>query len=267
MKGLQHVVITDLNIGQRCEWPSKLIVQTRDTIRHLHRGVVSTIAQNYAVHNRPAEYELPASFREIAEPELTANERDMMRMFSLETLGLYGLNFVNVVEGAIGLQIDFDSMTSLRLESCSGLNEAFTILTGYDASQNAALNALQLKSFFVRHEGVDQAFAQHLTAFLTSFTGLRHLCLLLEGHHQAMSKAPVLNKHGKTLQTLVWDERRRPRKDTNEDTSLILTGNNLSLISQECPDLKALGLPIRWKKSPASLRAVKNIYAISYPLC
>ena len=61
-----------------------------------------------------------------------------------------------------------------------------------------------------------------------------------------MSKAPVLEKHGKSLQTLVWDDRRRPRKDTNEDTSLFLRGNNLNLIAQKCPNLRALGLSMRW---------------------
>lgn len=241
------MAITDLNIGQRCEWPSKLIVQNRDTIRHLHLGVVSTVAQNYAIHSRPGQYELPALFREMAKEELIAFERDMMRMFSLETLGLYGLNFADVVEGALGFQIDFDSMTSLRLESCSGLNEAFTILMGHDASQIATLSTLQLTSFFLRHESVDQTFTQHLTTFLTSFTGLNHLGLLLEGHTQAMSRAPILEKHGKTLHTLVWDERRGPRKETNTVTSLHLKDNNLNLISKKCPNLQTLGLSMRWR--------------------
>lgn len=254
------MVITDLNIGQRCEWPSKLIVQNRNTVRHLHLGVMSTVAQDYATHNRPGQRELPASFREMAREELTAFERDMMLMFSLETLGLYGLNFVNVVEGALGLQIAFDNMTSLRLESCSGLNEAFTILMGHDASQNTTLSAFQLRSFFVRHEGVNQTFTQQLTAFLTSFMGLKHLVLLLEGHIQAMSKAPILKKHGKTLRTLVWDERRRPRKDTIEDTAVFTRGNNnLNLIAYECPNLKALGLSVRWgmRRSTRVLPRVK----------
>ena len=263
MKGLQHVVITDLNIGQRCEWPSKLIVQNCDTIRHLHLGVTSTVVQNYAIHSRPGEYELPASFGEMAKEELAAFEQDMMRLLSPETLGLYGLNFVNVVEGALGLQIDFGSMTSLRLESCSGLNEAFRILMGHDASQNATLSALQLNSFLVRQEGVDQAFAQHLTAFLTSFTGLNHLGLLLEGHTHSMRKAPILEKHGKTLRTLIWDERRRPRKDTSEVTSLSTRdNNNLNLIAYKCPNLKALGLSVGWE----SLRYATFLPMVKIPM-
>ena len=246
VKGLQHLAINDLNIEQRCEWPGRLIAQNRDSLRHLYLGVISTVARYYASRSGPTQHKLPASLAEIAKDTLYANEQQMMWTLSLETLGLYGLNFKNIVGGALGLQIDFDSMTTLRLESCSGLIEAFALLVGNDVHQNATRSGLKLTSFFVRHENRGQVFAQYLEAFLTSFTGLKHLGLLLEGKSQAMSKAPILEMHGKTLQTLIWDERRGPRKDTKTDTSSILRGNNLEIISLKCPNLTALGVSLLW---------------------
>ena len=240
------MVIRDLNIEQRCEWPARLIAQNRDSLRHLYLGIISVVAQYYTIHPGPSEFRLPTSLEEMAKDTLPANERQIMWTLSLETLGLYGLNFDDVVIGALGFKIDFGSMTNLRLESCSGLNEAFALLMGNDVPQNATLSWLKLTSFFVRHEDPGQAFAQYLAAFLTSFTGLKHLGLLLEGKSQAMSKAPILEMHGKTLQTLIWDERERPRKDTKTDTSSVSRGDNLELISRKCPNLTALGLSVLW---------------------
>ncbi len=271
VEGLQHLAITDLNIEQRCEWPSKLIAQNRNTLRYLHLGVISKVARDYADNLVPrvTPRGLPATFAEMAKealPAPPASEREMVPFLSLETLGLYGLNFENAVRGALGLEIEFHCMTSLRLESCSGLSEAFAVLLGNDASQNGTLSGLELTTFFVRHEDKSQAFAQHLEAFLTSFTGLKHLGLLLEGQSQAMSKAPILEMHGKTLQTLVWDERIGPRNDARRDTTLALGGeHNLNLVSLKCPNLTALGLPIRWGTSQASTNCLMVSTAIPHP--
>lgn len=254
INGLQNLSIRDLNIEQKCEWPSRLIIQNRETLRYLHLGVLSTVAQEYAMNPRPSQHTLPSSFAEVAKKALPASEREAMPKMFLNTLGLYGLNLENIVGGATGLEVDFNSMTSLRLESCSGLIVAFDLLLQNDGSQTATLSALKLTSFFVRHENGGQKFAQQLTAFLTSFTGLKHLGLLLQGQCQAMSKAPILEMHGKTLQTLVWDERKGSRHDTTGDPSLFGKDNNLKLISLKCPNLTALGLPVGWYPSRSTAK-------------
>lgn len=244
INGLQCLFIKDLNIEQSCEWPCKLIVQNRETLQHLRLGVLTTVAQDYAIHPRPGQHTLPGSFSEMAKEALPASEREAMPKLSLKTLGLYGLNLENIVGGAIGLEIDFNSLTTLRLGSCSGLNQAFARLMGDNGSQNAS--SLKLMTFVVRYENGDQAFAQHLTAFLTSFAGLRHLVVLLDGQSQTMRKEPILEMHGKTLQSLVWEERTRPRKDAKKETSLSLKNSTLGLISMKCRSLRVLGLAMRW---------------------
>ena len=248
--GLRFLMITDLDIERRCEWTSRLMAQNRNTLQLLQLGILSTIAKEYAINGRLNQHEFPNSFADMAKEILPASEQEMMRMMSVKALGLYGLNFDHFVRGTVGLKIDFENMTRLRLESCSGLTEAFIVLRGNNDSQNATWSALKLTTFMLRHEAGGQVFAQHLTAFLTSFTGLIHLVLLLEGQNHAMSKAPILEIHGKTLKTLVWDERRRPRKDTETDTSSKhLKNNDLGFISLKCPNLTALGLATGWEFS------------------
>ncbi len=249
--GLQRLAITDLNTEQSCEWPSKLIAHNRSTLRHLCLGIKNTIAREYATYSPPNRGGFPGSFAEAVKGVLPANEQVLMPMLSLETLVLYGLNLEEVATGALGLMIDFNCITVLKLDSCHGLEDAFPLLMGNDF-QSASQSVLRLTSFFVRHKDSSQNFAQHLATFLTSFTGLRKLVLLLEGQNQAMSKAPILEKHGKTLQKLVWDERRGPRNDTKTDTFLHLKDNNLLLISVKCPNMMALGLPMRWDCLQAS---------------
>ena len=260
--GLQILKIRDLNIEQRCEWLSELIIQSRETLWYLHLGVLSKVAQDYAVDPRPGQHTLPGSFADMAKEALPASEGEAMPKMSLKILGLSGLNLEDIVGGAIGLEIDFNILTALTLESCSGLNQAFARLIGDNGSRNAS--SLKLTNFSVRQEDGDHEFAQHLTDFLTSFAGLIHLCVLLDGQSQAMRKEPILEMHGKTLQSLVWEERRRPRKDTKIDTSFI-SYTTLDVISRKCQSLRALGLPVRWEAIAKSTTTHPRVKKITRP--
>ncbi len=244
--GLQQLAITNLNIKESCEWPSKIIAHNCHTLQNLHLGIMNTIARDYPKYSPSNQRRLPVSFSEAAKGAIPANEQKMMPTLSLKELGLYGLSLEAIARGALGIEIDFNSMTALKLDSCHGLEEAFPLLMGETSSQSASQSVLNLTSFFVRHKDRSQNFTHRLANFLTSFTGLKHLVLLLEGRSRAMSKAPILEMHGKTLQTLVWDERRGPRNDTKTDTSLSMKDNNLPLISFQCPNMVALGLSMPW---------------------
>ena len=242
VEGLRYLTIADLNIDQKCEWPSRLIMHNRKTLKHLSLGLLSTIAR-CRIQER-LNHKLPTSFAETTEGTSPSSEPATGILF-LESLALNGLNLENIVGGVLNSQIDFKFLTALRVESCSELDNAFTALVGND---NSTLTALNLTSFFLRHEERHPAFAQNLTLFLTSFTGLKHLSLLIEGQSQAMSKGPILEMHGKTLRTLVWDERSGPRKGTKTDTALFPI-SGLDDISQKCPKLIALGLCVQWGPS------------------
>ena len=241
VEGLLYLTIADLNIDQNCEWPSKLIMHNRSTLKYLKLGISSTIIR-CPIQDR-LKHKLPTSFAETTKGALPPSE-PAMKMLALESLALSGLNLEDIVGGGVlNSQIDFKLLTVFRVESCSRLNEALAAIVG---NGNSTLSALKLTSFFLRHEEGDPAFAQNLTLFLTSFTGLKHLSLLIEGQSRAMRKGPILDVHGKTLRTLVWDERIGPRKSTKTDTALFLKDNGLGLISLRCPKLYALGLGVQW---------------------
>ena len=263
VEGLRRLILTDVNVEKRCEWPYQLIVRNRNSLRELHLGAMAYGAYHYAVSCRSARQGLTFT-RKKGKEAVFGSQGQMVRLPSLESLGLCGLDVGTVVAGALGLEIDFAGLTALRLESCSGLNGVLADIVGRDTQR---ATPLRLTSFVLRHERANEAFTQHLTAFLTSFAGLRHLVLLVEGHPRAMCKAPILETHGKTLQTLVWDERKGPRLDTRSDTALVPNDNSLHGISQHCPNLTALGLSIKWGRFPRSttIHPLVSIYASEYP--
>ena len=229
-------------------------MHNRKTLRHLHLGIWNAIAR--CSIQSGSNHGLPTSFAEKAKRALSPSDSEIATL-SLESLDLHNQDLGQLVGGVLGFKIDIKILTALRVESCSGLNEAFTILIGND---NSTLSPLKLTSFFLRHEGGNLAFAQNLTLFLTAFTGLKHLTLLIDGQRHAMGKASILKMHGETLLTLVWDERSRPRQGekTSKDTA-VFAGGDIELISQKCPNLTALGICIPWESHKS------NRSTVAYP--
>lgn len=84
--GLQQLVLTDLNVEQECEWPFRLIVRNRDSLRDLYLGVVGYCAHHYAMSDRPSQPG-PQSPTAKAIAVIFGSELQMVRMSSLETLG------------------------------------------------------------------------------------------------------------------------------------------------------------------------------------
>ena len=253
MGGLQYLAITDLNLDKRNEWPARLIAQHRNTLLHLRLGTMNSVARAYAEniltrYDPSRWYMLPTSFRPAKMKGSRAVGPETKPVLSLRTLSLYGLSAEKVLRGAFGFEIDFKSLTSLRLASCCTVESAFALLMGKNGSPNASSSAIKLSSFFIRHEGRGHSLARHVKAFLLSFTGLKHLTLLLEWGEsgRAMNKAPILDMHGKSLQTLVWDERTGPRKALGASSS-VCSSNNLRLVLDKCPNLTTLGLPVNWE--------------------
>lgn len=66
----------------------------------------------------------------------------------------------------MALDIDFNNITQLRLESCPGLGQAFPLLMDQAGSSLGAL-----KDLFLRVEDPDAIFYGSLESFLTSVRG------------------------------------------------------------------------------------------------
>ena len=228
-----------------CCWEATMILKNAATLNHLRLGFVSRIAHDFALKRRPQYDQMSDLFSETMDDFLSdVNPRRVP--LSLESLHLCGLNLGLVLQGKMALDIDFAKLTQLRLESCPELSSAFSILMDPARSSNFALGAL--KDLFIRLEDPDAHISNSLESFLTSIHGLIHLRVLIDNALADQDLEPILEVHGKTLRTLVWDERSGRRTRLDASTSLLSTDlQRLQVVSQKCPSLTVLGIALDWE--------------------
>jgi hypothetical protein len=176
----------------------------------------------------------------------------------------------------------------LTLESCSCTAELLEVLTNTFCStpmtSTQASNVPQLKHFLLRHEAPSPQLKTALTHFLSSFSSLETLSLLLENATLLDRPATLIADHGKTLRTLVLECRIQPRENLGLDTSRPFgTGAFNQSLWQEsiedtcrlCPDLEELGTGFPWndeivrlrKTSLPTLKKLKTIHIRNFPEC
>lgn len=80
-----------------------------------------------------------------------------------------------IISGEMAIDIEFNKITQLRLESCPGLGQAFCLLMGQAGSSLGTLEDL-----FIRVEDPDAIFFGSLESFLTSIRGLINLRVLID---------------------------------------------------------------------------------------
>ncbi|KAI4194006.1 MAG: hypothetical protein LQ348_002729 [Seirophora lacunosa] len=163
---------------------------------------------------------------------------------------LKGLDFSEIINPH-SVFLDLPSLTSLKLESCVGLDRAFEVLAaGKNSEGRLSPSELRLRSFHIRQESSSQDFIAHLLDFLSAITGLTHLSVLLEGSAPSPSQrfTSVLVAHGKSLRSLVWDERLVRRTWYIPPQEDIPTPHiQLETIAEHCPYLVELGILVDWR--------------------
>lgn len=194
-------------------WAANVIAKNAETLHHLSLGFTTLIAREFA-HGRPLRSTRRSALLALALKRTSKPDLEPLIHLSLKSLSLDCLDLEKVIRGEMTLEIDFRNITELRLESCSGLSQAFSIFMGQADSSKLALRALQ--DLFVRVEDPDPYFSTSLERFLTSVRGLTHLQVLIEKLEEPQGLEPnlesIVKVHGKTLSTLVWDERGGPEK-------------------------------------------------------
>lgn len=245
-QGLEALGIRSLNPDKKIGWPCRLILQNRDTLRHLGLGVEAYIAKDYTIGRRLRQKEasdwISKVIKELSEMSDTTSVVDM----PLRSLMLCGLDFDGIISGKFGITINFVNLTVLRLESCSHLHEALDMFINHRGDTESSLRIKRLSSFMLRHEGATEVFCGQLTKFLVSFKGLQSLEVLLEGSHEPLKTSKILKAHGRTLRTLLWDERSTRRTWSGMSTSVSNFLPRLNNISKYCPHLVSLGLCVNW---------------------
>ncbi|KAL9075648.1 MAG: hypothetical protein Q9161_001399 [Pseudevernia consocians] len=264
--GLKTLGIAELHNGG--QWVTELLARNYQNLRHLRLGNEVLLAMAYALDgyletdevNRSVKTE---TFAELMKEKFRAFNEPSTPVVQLESLSLIGLNFRAFIEGLIEPFFNFSSLTVLTLESCVGLEAAFPLLVGA-VGKRKAKSALRLHTLAIRHENASHEFLQKLETFLFSLKPLDHLHVLLEGDYGGtVNLGKVLRKHGKCLQSCIWDERTMPRSNVHEDTAFLPGHAYLELFANHCPGLKALGIAIDWKDIAASENNKKKVKAIA----
>ena len=248
--GLTFLDMTELRVS--LDWPMELLARNYRTLRHLRLG--KEIDLFYA-YTRDGNLDIDGynritktrRFAESMKERIAALEEPSTPVVQLESLSIVGLDLLPFVNGSTKPVIDFNSLSVLTIESCSGLSQALRTLMKSGAESGKALGLHTLK---IRHENTSDKLLMRLELFLLSLRPLAHLHVLLEGSYDesVFKMQKVLQFHGTCLRSLVWDGRTGPRNDTGPDTACF--GNpyeNLELIAQYCPGLRALGISIYWK--------------------
>ena len=231
----------------------ELLARNYRTLRHLRLGTEIDLAYAYTRNGHIEEFSRIVSTRRLVESmkeRLAALNEPSTPVVRLESLSIIGLDLLPFVNGSTKPIIDFNSLSVLTIESCSGLLQALRTLMNSGVGSGNAKNALGLHTLKIRHEATSDESMIGLERFLLSLRPLAHLHVLLEGHYdeRGFSMQKVLQVHGTRLRSFVWDGRTGPRNDTGSDTACF--GNpyeNLKLIAQCCPGLRALGISIHWK--------------------
>lgn len=225
-----------------------MVARNKRTLRRLELGVETSIARDYNLGTQTQEQQLPTNSAEATKRETQAVEGEL-QSYSLNTLILKGLHPVKVFQGTIWNRLDHENLRTMMLQSCPGLDDTFSQF-GNATGQSDTLKLIKLKKLYIRHEtfGAKYRFSQVIERFLKSFSGLTVLNVLVDGTRDPQNLKPILAVHGKTLKTLVWDERRA--SVTSMDASTAVFHQQFSMLStaaNDCPFLTVLALPYPWK--------------------
>ena len=249
-----------------------LLAKNLETLRHLRLGSELDLVQQYANCgyidlDENERFLLADTLNEILEKKVAALNETSTVIERLESLSLIGLDLHTFADRLV----DFNCLGMLTLESCCGLEEALPLLLGSKDGSLKAKSALGLHTLAIRHESAGDEFTRVFETFLLSLKPLAHLHVLLEGpssHDIRLRK--VLQVHGKSLRSLLWDERIRPRRDASEDNQVLsLDHEDLEIIARHCLGLKALGISLDWVDITGSgkhHRKVKVVFELGYHL-
>lgn len=234
------------------DWPIHLLAKNFQNLRDLQLSNETETALNYSVRGSLGTYGpslRPFTDRQIKllktdHHALTGSTAPILHLDSLSLCG-FGLNVI--VQASSAPLFDFNNLSRLIIRSCSGLNKAFPMLMGANGTRRDTMGTLHLRTLIMRHENADNIFMLMLKSFLVSLAPLTTLHILLEGGSETDILGECLKPHGKSLGSLIWDERSTPRTHIQLDTTSTDVGN-LKHIAKHCIKLRALGIPLHWQE-------------------
>ena len=267
METLTTLSMTQLGIVDSLA--TELLAKNLETLRHLRLGSEVNLAEQYANSGDtdPDENErflLAYRIRETLQKKIAALNEDSTVVIRLESLSLIGFDLHTFANGLIAPELDFNCLGMLTLESCCGLEKAFPLFLGPKNGARKGKSTLRLHTLAIRHESADTEFSRAFEKFLLSLKPLTHLHVLLEGPSEYDIRLhKILQVQGKSLRSLLWDERTGPRRDMFEDNYVCSADHeNLEIVSRYCPGLKALGISLNWEDITGSGKHHKKVKVV-----
>ena len=169
----------------------------------------------------------------------------------------------------IGLNIQCDSweeefcnvfnatnLQSLSLLFCNNLDAFLDSLRAFCSVEQAPVSPVcNLTSLTLQLEDVLDGTVTAMEGFLTSFHGLHHLYILLDGSPRLLDVAVITGNHGSTLKTLVIDARKGVQTNPYAGTAILISkdpkeSSRFGGIVEGCPGLVELGIAIDWRVLP-----------------
>jgi hypothetical protein len=173
---------------------------------------------------------------------------------ALETLSVRGLgmnHYTNLLAQQIRKPagprlVRWDKLQSLSLMSCHGSRRFLECMAQYFAE--VKLGEVALKTFNFQHENPNDRLCTWLRRFLASFSGLKHISVVLDKVHKGVKMVrphSFIVAHGSTLRTIVWDGR---YTDTEPNLVAMIIENlrrntDLSAMSTFYPNIEELSMP------------------------
>ncbi|KKZ64494.1 hypothetical protein EMCG_09523 [[Emmonsia] crescens] len=182
-------------------------------------------------------------------------------------LDVIGMDITPPLNQPVPLRPAFDlyNLRRLSLVSCVGTESLLDILSmpAPHAIFPYVFTRMRLKEFCIRYEGPTPELKAALERFLTSFTGLELLSVLLddEPENEMIDHTGFMVAHGQTLKVLVWEVRKLNRHERPfglEDP----VGDKpafLELLSETCPNLQELGVVLNMRLLYQRGRAIDRI--------
>ena len=242
-KGLQSFCYTSMEIWEnRSAYVFMMVHWNRATLRHLRLGRNTEAVNVYdGAQGSTGDNNFTYDRLQWCLNTPTVGEKSSYQ------LSLFCLHFIAITlppENPPLSILKLELLQSLCFESCVGTQDILSSL--------ALIQGFTLKRFSLREEGATSQACTILETFLASFSGLEHLCVLLDQAEGMPDVSCFVYTHGGTLKTLVWEGRTRHRQSLYEDWSMPLNDPNrqpdsLSTICDECKRLEGIGFAIRWK--------------------
>lgn len=255
--GLQSLSLRSLE-GNNLYWLWEMS-SSQMALKHLTLGAEIDAIQTFYWPQRGSDNDYDIMLDRLMESFMdNVNDDDDEGGKFLLTLGsfeLIGLNINKLIRGPLSL-LDFSELTSLSLEDCQDVEDFFTVVQNANNKQGVETQSLlRLRSFHLRDYSINQAtnIRALLLAFLTSIPGLTNLSILLQANERPQdfrdrNFGNVLLTHGKSLRTLLWEERIGRRESYVERLNATFPSpKGLIEIAQSCNNLVELSIPIDWR--------------------